>query len=408
LKLRTKQNGINSATRLILVAVLVLVCTEFSFGQLNLVPNPSFEYDTICPGNMPSSYTILGAPPWTLFNNGSPDLFDSCVHNTFNNVPQNIFGYHLARTGKAFSGIAVYDPHFFYREYDYVKLLDSLVSGINYCVTFYVSRANNFRNAIDHLDLCLTKTPITTISTPAELAPYIAQIKNTSGNIILDTINWIRISGSFLATGGEKYIAIGNFEQDSSTHIQSVRPLSQDEAYYFVDDVSVVVANASIDAGRDTTICLNNPVILGSPAIDGVEYSWTPSLGLNDPHLAMPVASPTCTTSYILTQTQCNIVKTDTVKVTLKTRGCLVASVPGLLAEPFTVPTIISSGQFFTIQNLPPLTKLDVYDTRGRLVYSKENYDSTMISDELPEGFYFTKLTLNSGFPSVHKLLILH
>ena len=399
-----KQNKVNSATRFTLVAVLILLLFSNGFSQQNLVPNPSFENDTSCSGYQP---IIYDAPPWNMIIGGTPDIFDTCLHNNLNNVPGTDFGYHFARTGRVFTGEGVYDPHFFLREYMFTALIDTLRSGYTYCISFYTSRGGNFQYGIDNIQLYVSNIRVDSITDPSDLV-YTPQISNLTGNVISDSTNWTRISGTYTALGGEKYITIGNFETDANTHVQSINVRPYDGAYYFIDDVSVVEANASINAGRDTTVCLNNPVILGSPAIDGVEYSWTPSLGLNDPHLAMPVASPTCTTSYILTQTQCNIVKTDTVKVTLKTRGCLVASVPGLLAEPFTVPTIISSGQFFTIQNLPPLTKLDVYDTRGRLVYSKENYDSTMISDELPEGFYFTKLTLNSGFPSVHKLLILH
>ncbi|MGB1319238.1 MAG: hypothetical protein ACPG5W_13560, partial [Flavobacteriales bacterium] len=64
-----------------------------------------------------------------------------------------------------------------------------------------------------------------------------------------DKIRWIKVSGSFVAEGGERYLAIGNFNNDSNTDTISVpnggslvnQPEGYwDEAGYFIDDVSVI------------------------------------------------------------------------------------------------------------------------------------------------------------------------
>jgi hypothetical protein len=73
------------------------------------------------------------------------------------------------------------------------------------------------------------------------------------------------------------------------------------------DTVVVSVApNFSIDAGADATICLNalhqiNPTLgqIGAP----YTYSWSPAAGLSATNVANPVASPTATTTYVLTAT---------------------------------------------------------------------------------------------------------
>lgn len=55
------------------------------------------------------------------------------------------------------------------------------------------------------------------------------------------------------------------------------------------------------NAGRDALSCNGAPVQLGAPPKPGVLYSWQPSTGINSPNIANPFASPTVTTSYILT-----------------------------------------------------------------------------------------------------------
>ncbi len=72
------------------------------------------------------------------------------------------------------------------------------------------------------------------------------------------------------------------------------------------------------DAGTDQMLCggTNGSVTIGTPALAGYSYSWSPSAGLNNPTAAQPVASPSSTTDYIVTVTGAGgCVKKDTVKV---------------------------------------------------------------------------------------------
>lgn len=77
-------------------------------------------------------------------------------------------------------------------------------------------------------------------------------------------------------------------------------------AYQFIDSVNN--APLHVDAGLDHTICVGGGRTLGSVATgSGGEcpytYAWTPSLGLNSATVARPFASPTATTTYVLTVT---------------------------------------------------------------------------------------------------------
>ena len=55
--------------------------------------------------------------------------------------------------------------------------------------------------------------------------------------------------------------------------------------------------------GSNTSICNGNSVTLGSAAVSGHTYVWTPSTGLSSATIANPQASPVVTTTYTLTET---------------------------------------------------------------------------------------------------------
>ncbi|MEP6676929.1 MAG: PKD domain-containing protein [Ferruginibacter sp.] len=70
----------------------------------------------------------------------------------------------------------------------------------------------------------------------------------------------------------------------------------QDTLYADLLDTLHVTANA----GRDTFVC-NNSVVIGSTPRVGLAYHWTPTIGLSNPDIANPVATPSATTQYIVT-----------------------------------------------------------------------------------------------------------
>ncbi len=90
------------------------------------------------------------------------------------------------------------------------------------------------------------------------------------------------------------------------------------------DTVLVTInPNPTAAAGADTAICAGGSASLGgSPSASGgaapYTYAWSPATGLNDASAANPIATPSATTSYILTVTDAKgCVDTDTVFVTV-------------------------------------------------------------------------------------------
>ena len=214
-------------------------------AQNNLVPNPSFEIYINCPTIMTQIYFAF---PWftgskDMINGAlisSTDYYNSCNNsiNGFVGVPVfGSLGFQYPRTGNAFAGYIFWETGGGYREYLEVKLIEPLDSGIKYCVGFWVNNSGFGHWAIDAFGLVFTKDSLLTIeATPIIRAP---DIENPSGNIITDSLNWTKISGEYIAKGGEKFITIGCFLNNSDIN-KIVFSHYNDYAYYLVDDVSVV------------------------------------------------------------------------------------------------------------------------------------------------------------------------
>ncbi len=81
-----------------------------------------------------------------------------------------------------------------------------------------------------------------------------------------------------------------------------------------------VEALPNINAGKDTVICLGDAVQL--KAMGGVSYMWNTAATLSCLNCAMPIATPTSATKYVVFGTDQNgCVNKDTVQITLKTRS---------------------------------------------------------------------------------------
>ncbi len=83
------------------------------------------------------------------------------------------------------------------------------------------------------------------------------------------------------------------------------------------DSVVVVVSEKPIiQVANDMELCLGESTVLGSTiAESGVIYEWSPSIGLNNPNIANPIASPAQSTQYILTANRNGCLIQDTVQI---------------------------------------------------------------------------------------------
>ncbi|TNF30640.1 MAG: T9SS type B sorting domain-containing protein, partial [Bacteroidetes bacterium] len=83
------------------------------------------------------------------------------------------------------------------------------------------------------------------------------------------------------------------------------------------DDVLVTVNPLpNVDAGVDSMICANGSLVLN--ASGATAYLWSPLVGISDPNVAAPTASPLVPTVYYVTGTDDNgCVNTDSVSITI-------------------------------------------------------------------------------------------
>ena len=234
-------------------------------GQ-NLVPNSSFEIVTPCPTNLGQ---LTNAYPWFVPNGsgGTPDLFNSCS----NSVPQNMVGYQDAHSGNGYAGISIYN--YWYngsdinnREYIAVQLNDTLIAGKKYCVEFYASLADSSFWAINRFGACLSKHPLS--GQAFDTISAIPQIVWDTNSIFLDKTDWVLISGTYIASGGEHYITIGNFYADNQT--DTVSHLGGSVAsYFYIDDVSVTDCGWS---GIQSSVLQPNISLFPNPATTNVTF----------------------------------------------------------------------------------------------------------------------------------------
>jgi hypothetical protein len=228
---------------------LLLFYSFFFFCSIaeaqNLVLNPSFEEYNICPDNISQMNRATGwlsaRPTCDYFNVCAP-YFQypiNCV-----SVPLGSFGYRTPSSGDAFAGIiSKAGNNIEDREIVGGQLITPLQIGTKYYASFKVSLIGPMhqtnRCGINKLGILFSTVIYDTLS-PAPICNC-AQVHTDS--IITDTLNWTRITGSFVADSNYSYINIGRFFPNSQTDsIQVGGTLGF--AYYFLDDVCVSTDSA--------------------------------------------------------------------------------------------------------------------------------------------------------------------
>jgi hypothetical protein len=213
---------------------IILNCSDLCPN--NLVMNPGFENYISCPTGLSPPFTVAS---WVLPTDGSADYYNSCATPVSGvGVPNNTFGSQTPRTGNGYAGFILRNITSNYREYVEVQLSSPLVNGTTYQISFYVSLSDQSRWAIDKFGAYLSTTQVGPITGTAVLS-LTPQVANTLSNFITNKTGWTLVSGTYLASGGENYLTIGNFYDDlSTTPVTGLGGFYQG-SYYYIDDVSV-------------------------------------------------------------------------------------------------------------------------------------------------------------------------
>ena len=225
----------------------------------NLVYNPSFEEHSFCPQRIDALGVMKAVDAWWQPTRGSSDYFHACGGRECS-VPRNKMGIQAPHTGDGYCGI--YCSQEDYREYLQTELKEPLKGGRRYRVAFHVSLADKAPHAVATIGALLTEEPVAD-STMGILmhreksdmdgdgrlsiaTPFTPQILNAADSVVVDRQGWTEVCDTLTATGGERFLTIGNFfDFNHSTVVETNAPAAVLQgAYYYVDDVSVVCLDA--------------------------------------------------------------------------------------------------------------------------------------------------------------------
>lgn len=200
--------------KLFFIIILLSYC-KYSLTQ-NLVPNPSFEEKVECPYH---SFGSFFTADWTAPTPSPFTYFNACDTNNLFGVPTNSYGYgyQSAYDGDAYITVTIYgisqgSPN--EKSYAQVKLKEPLVSGEEYYWCFKVSLFDNSVYVSNNMGIALSSQLINSLNYDISITPIY-----NHNDIISEAVEWVELSGSFIAVGGEEYLIIGNFHPMSITSI---------------------------------------------------------------------------------------------------------------------------------------------------------------------------------------------
>lgn len=219
--------------RKIIFLIFNIIFSLLIKSQVNLVPNSSFETYTACP----NSSNIEFASGW-YSSGGSVDYFNVCATNSAVGVPSNYVGYQMPKDGNAYAGIVTYYLSS-QREYIGVELTQTLSIGVKYFISAFISKKDISDSNVGYS--CSSNNFGFKFSKTANTYTNPIFPNNTdhfhSNLLINDSLNWTKISGSFIADSTYKFLTIGNFHDNANTNSNCTNSLSL--AYYYIDQICV-------------------------------------------------------------------------------------------------------------------------------------------------------------------------
>lgn len=223
-----------------IIIVIVFSIFDLSIAQPNLVTNPSFEnYFNLNP-NSNNLQDYITNWYWGF------GYFHSLRTNPSYSVPSNDAGYQFARTGSAYCGIYTYLKNSYpIRQYIQSKLASALISNKKYRVAFYISLGDTLHAFNNSIGAYFAPDSLYTFSN--FVVDAIPQVENNIENNLNNKVEWTLVCDTFIANGGEKWITIGNFLNDSLSSISPLDSVCSQPvawgcgAYYYIDDISVTL-----------------------------------------------------------------------------------------------------------------------------------------------------------------------
>lgn len=420
------------------ISILIIFFYTFLVkAQVNLVPNPSFE-DTV--GGNCWVQMLVDNPQltthylknWATYKYMSPDYYNPCANfftgNPYPNqasIPHNCYGYQIPRNGNGYIGVGLYwlnylpDSTNISSELAVVKLNQKLKANTCYYGEFFYSFSNINAISINQLGMMFSQSTAT-------LNPFVFdntsnyQIQIDTTQFLTDTLNWIKVSGKFIAQGGEQYLTIGNIrdgahlkKQFISTNFITPCGITNPSAgvYVYIDDVSLYELPTPQLQSNAITICPNaDTLVLGDTARIQTRYQWFANGTAIDTTSFIKV-KPNQTTTYVLQSTNCTTTS-QTIVVTYSNNCEPVVVVEPIIPNVFTPNNdSINDVWRFSLGKGNVLKGLNIYNRWGneiavtsRASVTQINWDGrTTAGEETPSGVYFYVLQYTDANGEDHK-----
>jgi gliding motility-associated-like protein len=223
----------------LLLGVFLLLLILPVCGQ-NLVRNPGMDSTFYCPNGLGD---MTPCQNWFNPTSNSPDYFHLCQPGL---APNNAAGWQMPQSDSGYLGFAAFFPSNS-REYVTGNLSSPLDSGIHYCFSFYASLADGSTAGMTNLGIYFSQDDPTML-TDTNTNPFLFVLPYTptyeDPRLLVDTANWVLITDTFTAQGGEVFLTIGNFRLNSNVTwdtLDPAAPFTVPAAYYYVDEVSVTL-----------------------------------------------------------------------------------------------------------------------------------------------------------------------
>lgn len=385
--------------------IFILISFSRHFvGQTNLVNNWSMETYSACPNGS------MQLPKATFWNCASScgEYWNVCGTPPYN-IPSTIAGYYqLPKDGNAFITLQTWAAD--YREYAQTKLIDSLQNGFCYYVEFYTSLANGCQIGINNISANLSKIAYSSSWNALNIPQHIMLYGNP---IIKDTMNWVKVSGLYQATGGEVYLTIGNMKDDASTATETIQSTGFGGVVHLFDAVSVYSINPNGTlpwSYRDTTVNLGDSVFIGNYLGGSFTSSWYTLSGIFINTGSGIFVKPTVTSDYVVQYTICGVPRTDTLKVTVNSISTDVKEVYSKNSEFIISPNPNSGLINFEILNKDFILQnsvIKLYDVFGREIksFNLQNKKQELKFQDSNNGIYYLQFFHNDKLLLTKKII---
>lgn len=251
--------------------LLPFVPAELQAQDENLVPNGSFENGDI---KRLKNYGQLEeiTTDWFAYTDAPLDLFSTDVKSEKVMVPGNAYGYEDPSDGNRYAGFRAHtkSPKLA-RTYFQVRLAENLAKNQMYCVSFDISLSDLSKYAVNGIGAYFSDRKETQPN--LGIVARDPQVKHKFDKVMQLNEGWETLCGTVLGTGTEEYMTIGGFngtkdlEEEKVKKPKSVMGVQQLQAYYYLDNVSVVPVDAKSQCSCSKSSSAAPDLVYGGPSL---------------------------------------------------------------------------------------------------------------------------------------------